>query len=76
MGDYLAKIKGLVAEHTPELHIHPEESFLPCSAEWFVENCALWVQEPAPVKKVRLLCTPFLDSFLFVSSWLSIVPVP
>lgn len=37
----LALLKGLVALHCPVLHLHPSDSFLPSTAEFFLEHSAL-----------------------------------
>jgi hypothetical protein len=54
--EYMEKVRALIADNAPELHLHAEEAFLPCSAEWFLRHCSLWYVEPPNRKdKVRRL---------------------
>ena len=32
----------LVQALSPEVHLHPEEQYFPCSVEWFLQRVSLW----------------------------------
>lgn len=39
------RLKELVAQNAPALYMHPRDSFMPCSVEWFMDNSELWLIE-------------------------------
>lgn len=39
-------ITRLTKDYTPVLHLHPDESFVPISAQRYVESAALWADKP------------------------------
>eukprot|EP00884_Botryococcus_braunii_P015957 jgi/Botrbrau1/3044/Bobra.0070s0040.1 len=51
--EYMAKVRAFVAEHAPEFHLHDQEAFLPCSAEWFLHHSSLWYVERNSKDKSR-----------------------
>ena len=51
------RVKQLVAAHCPILHLHHEEQFLPCSAEFFLEHSDLMLVNPAADTQVVMLCS-------------------
>lgn len=38
-------IKEQVDSYAPALYMHPDDKFLPCTAEWFLERSELWLDE-------------------------------
>ncbi len=36
------KLKQVIAQYTPVLHLHHKERYLPCSVEWYLERSQLW----------------------------------
>lgn len=36
------KLKQIIAQYTPVLHLHHKERYLPCSVEWYLERSQLW----------------------------------
>lgn len=41
-----ARLRQVIAQYTPVLHLHEDERYLPCSAEWYFERSQLWREEP------------------------------
>jgi hypothetical protein len=42
----LAWLKAVVARHLPDFHLHPDDAYLPCSAEFFMTNSELRARAP------------------------------
>ena len=40
------RLRQVIAQYTPVLHLHEDERYLPCSAEWYFKRSQLWREEP------------------------------
>ena len=40
------RLRQVIARYTPMLHLHEEESYLPCSVDWYIQRSQLWLEEP------------------------------
>lgn len=53
------KLKQIIAQYTPVLHLHHKERYLPCSVEWYLERSQLWhvdaLDEKMPTKRTLVL---------------------
>jgi len=36
------KLKQVIAQYTPVLHLHHKERYLPCTVEWYLQRSQLW----------------------------------
>lgn len=50
----LERLKQLVAENAPVLHMHPRDAFMPCSVEFFMTNSELWLNDSDDEDNVSL----------------------
>ena len=41
----MERLKQLVAENAPVLHMHHRDAFMPCSVEFFMANSELWLND-------------------------------
>ena len=54
----LGRLKELVAQHAPVLHMHPRDDFMPCSVEWFMDHSELWLLGDTEVRYCLMLNLP------------------
>ena len=40
------RLRQIIAQYTPVLHLHEDEMYLPCSVDWYMERSQLWLEEP------------------------------
>ncbi|DBA67866.1 TPA: hypothetical protein ACH3X2_014210 [Trebouxia sp. C0005] len=40
------RLRQVIAQYTPVLHLHPDERYLPCSVDWYFKRSQLWREEP------------------------------
>ncbi len=40
------RLRQVIAQYTPVLHLHPDERYMPCSVDWYLERSQLWREEP------------------------------
>jgi hypothetical protein len=50
----MERLKQLVAENAPVLHLHPRDSFMPCSVEFFMTHSELWLNDSEDKVNVSL----------------------
>ncbi|DBB03551.1 TPA: hypothetical protein ACH3X3_010894 [Trebouxia sp. C0006] len=53
------KLKQVIAQYTPVLHLHHKERYLPCTVEWYLQRSQLWhvdaLDEKMPTKRTLVL---------------------
>ena len=51
------RLQQVIAQYTPELYLHEDERYLPCSVDWYIQRSQLWLEEPLEhVSKPHFLC--------------------
>ena len=50
------RLRQVIAQYTPVLHLHEEERYLPCSVDWYIQRSQLWLEEPIEHVSMILVC--------------------
>ncbi len=40
------RLRRVITQYAPVLHLHEDERYLPCSVDWYCERSQLWLEEP------------------------------